>query len=392
MPLVIREAISWKIPTLIYNLPVYENYFDSFELVDYLNFDDKDENIKIIRSNLKLEEFVTGKTIVIISTYPTSNNVIDLTNKAIEAVKNQGYGVMLTSHAKLPDEIKDVNYVVYDSNNVLTYHDYYSTAWFERDDYKMTINLRTEGNHIYHGPAVYTNYYNGISLAKSLGYRNAICFNFDMVLDDVKVIPRLINDLKTKKAVYNLTNPSEGMALRTVLFATQTNFFTDHFKFISNDVEYNEWKERIGSESNGLENMFYHTLKNNLDEIRIIDDNQFYGLLHDCKIDLCSRVEYFNVIPVKDRENQFAIWFSTNNAVDDRNFRITTKLKTESEELIDQVDLELKSNQTYYKVIEYNGGEYEFTLYENGSQIKKINVDSDYMMNKIKNNGELIIK
>ena len=28
MPLVIREALSYQIPQLLYNLPVYQNYFD----------------------------------------------------------------------------------------------------------------------------------------------------------------------------------------------------------------------------------------------------------------------------------------------------------------------------------------------------------------------------
>jgi len=139
----------------------------------------------------------------------------------------------------------------------------------------MTINIRTEGNHIYHGPAVYTNYYNGISLANSLGYKNAICFNFDMIINDESVLSKLIDDLAIYKAVYNITNPSEGKALRTVLFATQTKFFLDNFNLILDDTEYTEWKNRVGSESNGLENMFYHTLKNKLDVIKLIDDNEF---------------------------------------------------------------------------------------------------------------------
>ena len=35
MPLVIREAISWQLPILIYNLPVYLNYFDKFNNIQY---------------------------------------------------------------------------------------------------------------------------------------------------------------------------------------------------------------------------------------------------------------------------------------------------------------------------------------------------------------------
>jgi hypothetical protein len=249
-------------------------------------------------------------------------------------------------------------------------------------------NLKTEGNHIYHGPAVYTNYYNGIHFAKSLGYKNAICFNFDMVIKDTTIIPKLIIDLVSNKAVYNLTRALEGNALRTVFFATNIDFFINNFNFISNDVEYNDWKTNVGSESNGLENMFYHTLKGNLTDIKTLSDDEFYGMLSGCDIDLCSRVEYFNVLPIKDSPDQFAVWFSTNNLVDDRKFRISI----EHNNKFDNIDLQFKTNQNYYKIIDFVDGEYNITLYENNNPSKKITVDKNYMYNKIKNNGELIIK
>lgn len=389
MPLVIREAISWKIPTLIYNLPVYENYFDTYETISYLDFNSQEKNIELISEKLNINKKSPGKTAIIISTYPTSKNVIDLTERSINEIKKQGYDIILVSHAKVPESLQDVNYIIYDSNNVLTYHDFYSSAWFESDQYKMTINLRTEGNHIYHGPAVYTNYYNGISLAKSLGYENAICYNFDMVIKDEELIPNLINQLKYNKAIYNITKPQEGNALRTVFFATQVDYFLENFKLITNDVEYNDWKRDVGSESNGLENMFYHTLKNNLTGVKILNDDEFYSMLSKCEIDLCSRVEYFNVVPVKGNDRQFAIWFSTNNLVDDRDFSI---LCYKDNILIDTINIETKTNQRYYNIFDYIGGEYEFILYENYNKIKSIKVDQDYINNKIKNNGELIIK
>ena len=39
MPLVIREALSWKTPSLIYNLPVYMGYFDKYDTIEYLTED-----------------------------------------------------------------------------------------------------------------------------------------------------------------------------------------------------------------------------------------------------------------------------------------------------------------------------------------------------------------
>ena len=38
MPLVIREALSYQIPQLLYNLEVYQNYFDSYDSINYLNY------------------------------------------------------------------------------------------------------------------------------------------------------------------------------------------------------------------------------------------------------------------------------------------------------------------------------------------------------------------
>lgn len=50
MPLVIREALSWKLPILIYNLEVYQNYFDAYP-VSYLT-PDFSSNINLIKNLL----------------------------------------------------------------------------------------------------------------------------------------------------------------------------------------------------------------------------------------------------------------------------------------------------------------------------------------------------
>jgi FkbM family methyltransferase len=56
MPLVIREAISWQVPSLIYNLDVYLNYFDKHKNIEYLNFSSKENNIKTILSKLNINK------------------------------------------------------------------------------------------------------------------------------------------------------------------------------------------------------------------------------------------------------------------------------------------------------------------------------------------------
>jgi hypothetical protein len=386
MPLVIREAISWNIPILIYNLPVYENYFDKFNNITYLDFNDFGKNINEITKSLKLEQ---EKNVVIISSYTANSNINKITLDCIKSIKKLGYDVILTSHAPIHVDLQnEVNYVIYDKNNLLTYHDYY--AFYNYDDSQITVNMdiRTEKNHIYHGPAVYTNYYNGLALAQRIGYDNAICVNYDMIIKD-DVFNILLNKLKTKKAVFNITKAQEGYALRTVIFATNINFFMDNFKKVIKENDYTDWKNYVGSESNGLENMFYHTLKNNLNEMLLLNDDEFYKLLSNCEIDLCSYVEYFNVLPISGGDNQFAIWFSTNNLVDERNFKI---LCFKNDLLFDTFNINTSVDKRFYKIFDYNNEVYKFILYEDCNKIKSIKVDQEYMNNKIKNNGKLTIK
>ena len=51
MPLVIREALSYQIPQLLYNLEVYQNYFDKYDSINYLDFDSFDKNVLRIKEH-----------------------------------------------------------------------------------------------------------------------------------------------------------------------------------------------------------------------------------------------------------------------------------------------------------------------------------------------------
>lgn len=39
MPLVLRESLGWRVPTMMYNLPVYMGYFDKYDTIEYLKED-----------------------------------------------------------------------------------------------------------------------------------------------------------------------------------------------------------------------------------------------------------------------------------------------------------------------------------------------------------------
>lgn len=55
-PLVIREAISYNIPSLIYNLPVYLGMYDKYENIKYLNFESINDNCNKILNMLNVNK------------------------------------------------------------------------------------------------------------------------------------------------------------------------------------------------------------------------------------------------------------------------------------------------------------------------------------------------
>lgn len=58
-PLVIREAISFNLPSLIYNLPVYLGMYDKYDNIKYLNFDSIEDNCAKILNALNIESKIT---------------------------------------------------------------------------------------------------------------------------------------------------------------------------------------------------------------------------------------------------------------------------------------------------------------------------------------------
>jgi len=73
MPLVIREALSWKTPSMFYNLPVYMGYFDKYDTIEYLK-DDVQTNAYRIAEKLLLEQSNNHMTNSVELTMNTSLN------------------------------------------------------------------------------------------------------------------------------------------------------------------------------------------------------------------------------------------------------------------------------------------------------------------------------
>ena len=53
-PLVIRESIGYNLPALIFNLPVYLGMYDKYQTISYMDFDNKEKNVELIKQTLNI--------------------------------------------------------------------------------------------------------------------------------------------------------------------------------------------------------------------------------------------------------------------------------------------------------------------------------------------------
>jgi len=345
MPLVIREAISWNLPVLIYNLPVYLDYFDTFENIFYLEFDDFEKNCNVIDSVLQQKSVINiSEEAIVISTYPVLSSIVETTKECILALKETGRKIILTSHVPIPIELQElVDYCVYDKNNILTKHSFYNTYNAYFDSYDVYINLRGNDNDVYHGPTVYTNYYNAASLAQHIGIKKLFYINYDYILNDASYIDS-ISEILNKKPAYCLKNTaSEGNQLMTWFLAIKPEFLTNNLPFIENSKQYDDLQGKFGSESNSLENLIYGQFKdyNNIHWVpEDIARNKFNHKDY-------SRVEYYTVLPTQN-ENEFVVYVKISNSYDSKKIEILTY---DSDVLVDQENFEVDNKIEFYRML-----------------------------------------
>jgi glycosyltransferase involved in cell wall biosynthesis len=291
MPLVIREAISWKLPTLIYNLGVYQNYFDKYP-VEYLT--QFDENINKIKSLIDNTFIDISKEAFVLSTYPNSQAVIDTTLKCIESIKQTKRSIILVSHYPIPESLqKEVDYCIYDANNILVKHNYFTQAWWASSNIRLNFNLKKEDNNWYHGPAVYTNYYNGSQLAEKLGFEKVYFLNFDYLVKSKTDFDNLSIELNRHDACLSYETNEEGSTYETFFMAFRSSYFNSTFPKISTAKEYSNWVKNVDSPTNGLEKSMYCALKGKGNHLEL-DKNKVHNFFNFKDF---SQLEYLTVLP-----------------------------------------------------------------------------------------------
>ena len=328
-PIVIKEAISYNIPSLLYNLPVYLNRYNVFENIKYLDETNFNRNVKLIKNklgmipDLEVVNLISNKTsskdtVVIISTHPNFKAIEDTTLESINQAKKAGYKVLLTSHYPVSVNLqKAADHYVYDANNPILKHNFYNRWTYDSNNTKISLYFPPSDCDNYHGLAVLINYYNGISLANKIGYKNAICFNYDTIISDLDFSKLYDVDeiLINKKAFFFYDKSLEGDTFKTVFHGINTQFFLEKFKYYTPD-EYMDFvtKKNI---SNGLEQFYYNKLISYKNDLYIDYTNNEERYLSNSKTNLFSMVEYLSVLRMKNI-NKFGVLTYINNKVDDR--------------------------------------------------------------------------
>jgi len=403
MPLVIREAVSYQIPILIYNLPVYLNYWDQFDNINYLDFKDFGYNCQTIVDKLEGNEIINPEEeAFVISTYPVIQSIADTTKECILSLKSTGRKIILTSHVPIPEDLQElVDYCIYDKNNILTKHTHYKYTWYDYGSWRADVLLEGEDNDIYHGPAVYTNYYNGASLASDLNIKKLYFLNYDYLISNPEYINHVSGILNNKKAYVGYQQSQEGKVIITFFLASTPSFYLNHFPYIQNASEYDELMEVFGSESNGLENLTYHTFKTEEKQVYWEEESDFNKLIEDNFIHKdYSRVEYFTIFAVKKDDkfidNQFAVFFTTSNNFDSRN--ITISVEEGNNQLINET-LKVEGKISWFMPITFDFEKIYTVKYKSYDSLtgkfieeKEIKVDKDYMNLYLSKNGWLTLK
>jgi glycosyltransferase involved in cell wall biosynthesis len=393
MPLVIREALSYQIPQLLYNLEVYQNYFDSYDSINYLDFDNFEENVKKINKHFRgLNEIIEEEEAYVVCSYPTTQAVVDTTIECIKSLrKESNRKIILSVHCPVSKELQDmVDYVFYEKNNLLTKHTFYASFRGHWDQYDTYVNLRGEGNDRYHGPACYSLFYNPATFAKGLGIKKLYYVNYDYILKDSSYINYISKKLNTHNTFFGEYKAQEGKCYYTYFFGARPEAILNHLNFIENENQYNSLMDDYGAESNGLENLYYHIFKNNKNNYietqeKFDSDSKKYLKFEDH-----SAVEYYTILPT-DVKNHFCPWITISNAKESKNIHYT--VEKNGEVIIDRL-LEVRGKYSFWDLIKYDLKDNFIVTFDikdssNGETVKcyQFNLNEDYFLNIMPDNG-----
>lgn len=305
MPLVIRESLSWKTPSLIYNLPVYLGYFDEYDTIEYLTTDLQKNAYRIAEKLItdftpqkqqqvnNPDEISNMKEIVIVSTYPNTKDKEKLLNDTVKKFKSVGKDVLITSHYPVPDYIVEkADYYIYDSKNML---DTGRTLETNGPDYWVDdAQLRVESIIVNHLSSLSRTFSVAMDFVSNLGYEYFLLTESDVIYDknDLKRFDEIKKETlqKKRKVFFFKPLPSEftwngSPVYETYCYGGVLKDFLDIFKFPKDLEGWHEVIKDMGSVC--IEYLLYKKFCEFENEVNVINGT-IKRNLRDSKIDLYS--------------------------------------------------------------------------------------------------------
>lgn len=320
-PIAIKEALEYKMPMMMYDLDVYCGKYNNEETITFLTGDiDTDVNnmLDILKPE-KMKDINEGEAIII-TTYPDTSTRKRLTKECIETFKKTNRKIILVSHYPVDREIQDmVDYYIFDKENVMISHSFYNHYYNHNSVYDANINISSfaKSNQ---SLAAMINLFNGVKLAKELGYEKLLMIVYDVMLheNDVHTVDKIFDKLTTWNSYLTRINTEIGIGIQTTAMGFKTDYFLKVFKDVRDGDEFTRLCEMLGCH-NFLEHYFMSVLKDE-DGLWIEGGD---SILPNSGLGVSSNSEYMSVLPVVDEPNKFVFYFYTYN-IDDRvvNLRI----------------------------------------------------------------------
>jgi len=317
-PIAIKEAMQYDdLIKVMYNLDVYCNKYNDAENMVYLTGDIGSDAANIIKV-LNLD--VLDEECIILGTYPNIKDRVQWTKDTINSLKPLGRKIILLSHYPVDQEIQRmVDYYIYDAHNPLTHHSYYTRFYNEKPEYFAEININglKDSNQ---SLTVLTNMFNGAKAAKELGFKRFFYTTYDVTLD-ARDIPAVNEAFRTNKKLYAATLPTpQGKGIQTNGIMFDTDFFLKEFDDVRTPEEWNEVCKRRRCE-NYLEDYLSKVIFSfNPNDVHLITNDKDTMLIHS-GLGVASNSEYYSIIPVVGKPNNYMFYFFTYNR-DNRNIYI----------------------------------------------------------------------
>lgn len=351
-PIAIKEALQYKsLNKLMYNLDVYLNRYNGIENMNYLT-GNLDEDAEAILNLLNPKKEDNQDEVIILGTYPNLKSRVELTKDTIQSLRVLGRKIILISHYPVDDEIQRmVDFYIYDCENPLTHHSYYTRFYRHTNDYHVDININGL-KYSNQSLTVLVNLFTACKFAKGLGFKRFFYTTYDVILNelDVPTIEHSFDRVSnTNTAFLGTLNTPFGKGIQTNGMTFGIDYFLSLFDDVRTGDEYNKACERIGAH-NFLEDYLIKKINTRSNEVELINNNE-ETLLINSGLGVASNSEYYSIVPIEKMPNHYMLYFYTFN-VDDR--RIQVLIKEDGSEIYNG-SFQISKNREFKKELFYSG-------------------------------------